>query len=197
MAHWGWYWKIKLNHTPKPLCAHFFCLDSFSLFKIKDSFEACVNKIALEMPPYKLKATLLHDRYSVVYQDGSYDIPIEKLPCNYGGIRYYLRCPKCDQRMRFLYCKDGLFACRQCLKIGYFTQRLRPSVRCLIMENKYRDKIKALGGDNYKKPRWMKTSRYDSLRQRCWDYDSKFENAVVKELLEWYPKKRDEILKWI
>lgn len=197
MAHWGWYWKIKLNHTPKSLCTHFFCLDSFSLFKIKGSFEACLNKVALEMPPYKLKATLLHDKYSVVYQDGAYDIPIEIQSCNYGGIRYYLHCPKCDRRMRLLYCNNGLFACRKCLKIGYFTQRLRPSIRCIIMESKLKDKIKLMGGDDYKKPPNMKTVRYDSLRQRCLGYQNKFENALIKELLEWYPNKRDEILKWI
>jgi len=63
------------------------------------------------------------------------------------------------------------------------------------MESKYRDKIKALGGDDYKKPPRMKTLKYEALRRRCWDYDSKFESAVVKELLEWYPKKHDEILR--
>ncbi|MFA6991423.1 MAG: hypothetical protein WC192_05245 [Candidatus Babeliales bacterium] len=197
MTHWGWYWKIKIKHKPKSLCPSYFCLDSFSLFKIKGSFEACINKVSLEMPPYKLKATLLYDKYSVEYSGGKYEIPIEKQSCNYGGSRYFLHCPKCNLRMRFLYCKDGLFACRRCLKIGYFTQRLRPSIRCIIMESKYVNKIKLMGGDNYKKPPRMKSVRYDLLRERCRNYENKFENAVRKELLEWYPKKREDLLNFL
>ena len=197
MAHWGWYWKIKMKHKPKKSCTQYPCLDSFSLFKIKNSFESCLGKVALEMPPYNLKATLLYDRYCVEYEEGKYEIPIEKQPCNYGGSRYFLHCPKCNRRMRFLYCDKGMFACRKCLKIGYFTQRLRPSIRCIIMENKYVNKIKLMGGDHYKKPPRMKTVRYDSLKQRCINYENKFEDSVRKELLKWYPKKRAEILTFL
>jgi len=31
MAHWGWYWKVKLKHTPKRLCSEVNRLDLFEL----------------------------------------------------------------------------------------------------------------------------------------------------------------------
>jgi len=65
------------------------------------------------------------------------------------------------------------------------------------MESKYVNKIKLMGGDNYKKPPRMKSVRYDLLRERCRNYENKFENAVRKELLEWYPKKREDLLNFL
>lgn len=85
----------------------------------------------------------------------------------------------------------------KCLNLGYFTQRLRPSVRCIIMESKYRTKITLLGGDVFKKPPRIKSVKFNALKNRCLNYESKFEPAVIKELLEWYPDKCDEILRLV
>jgi hypothetical protein len=199
MTHWGWYWKIKKKHKPKSLCPNYFCLDSFSLFKIKGSFEACLNKVALEMPPYKLKATLLYDRYSVEYAGGKYDIPIERQSCNYGGFRYFLHCPKCNQRMRMLYCKDGFFSCRKCLNLGYYKQRLIASERCLLMGVEVKDSVKIRGGsiEQNTKPKRMRRTTFEAKKTRYRMYEDKYEQACIKELLEWYPDRRDEILRLV
>jgi hypothetical protein len=33
MTHWGWYWRIKRRHIPKPICTSYKCLYSFEFFK--------------------------------------------------------------------------------------------------------------------------------------------------------------------
>ncbi|MCK5632870.1 hypothetical protein KAH94_03920, partial [bacterium] len=104
MAHWGWYWKIKLKHKRKCLCSGLITIDSFKMFKNKMGTRLCKGKISYQIPKYVLKATLLDDHYNVTYSDGHYTIPIEKQPCNYGGFRYFFHCPQCDKRMRILYC---------------------------------------------------------------------------------------------
>lgn len=193
MAHWGWYWKVKLKHKPKRLCSHFMCLDSFELFRNKLGVQMSMNQVAYEIPKYKLKATLLSDRYDVEYDGGFYSIPIEKQPCNYGGFRYYLRCPKCNQRMRKLYCDQGVFNCRKCLNLGYYTQRLRPSERCLYMVVKVSKKLENMAGSLDRKPPWMKRRAFEGLKDRDDEYWEKRHDAVRKELIEWYPNKRAEI----
>jgi len=116
------------------------------------------------MPEYNLKATLHEDHYQVRYSAGSYRIPIEKQPCNYGGFRYFFHCPDCDKRMRILYCKEGKFLCRKCLDLCYFTQTLRPSIRCLKMSRKVKMKLYSMAGSPAEKPPWMKKKTFEKLR---------------------------------
>ena len=63
MTHWGWYWKIKKQHSPKALCSSFgfMEIDSFSMFKNKELVRLIRegnDRIALEIPDYKFTATL-------------------------------------------------------------------------------------------------------------------------------------------
>lgn len=192
MTHWGWYWKVKRQHTPKRLCSWYYTLDSFSLFKIKESFEWCLNRVALEIPRYKLKATLLIDRYSVEYDCGKYDILIEKQPCNYGGIRYFLHCPVCTRRMRILYCHGGFFCCRKCLKLGYFSQRLVAYMRFSFRANDIEKYLEARGGTLYKKPPRMHKITFEDLRDAHWKYEEKSNEAIEKECLSMRRNKREE-----
>jgi len=182
MTHWGWYWRVKLSwYKPKGLCSWYTTIDSFEMFKIKEAIEWCINKVAYEIPQYKLKATLLSNSYQVEYDGGSYSIPYEKQACNYGGFRYFFHCPRCNQRMRKLYCKDGKFLCRKCLNIGYYTQRLRPSERYLIMKIKAEDKIENMAGSLQIKPPWIKYKTFRKLKTQYVKYDEKYYHAWGKE----------------
>lgn len=89
MTHWGWYWRIKKNHTPKDCCLWMNPLNSFELFKNKQRIKLIKEspaRICFEIPLYNLKAILMdNDSLNVFYRQGSYIIPVEKKPCNYGG----------------------------------------------------------------------------------------------------------------
>lgn len=192
MTHWGWYWGVKLSwYKPKGLCSWYISMDSFEMFRNKEGVAWCMNKVANEIPSFKLKATLLSNSYQVEYDGGSYSIPYEKQACNYGGFRYFLSCPRCNQRMRMLYCKDGKFLCRKCLNLGYFTQRLRPSARCIIMGMKIKKHLEDRAGGLHRKPPWMKCKTFEALRDRYFDYDEeKWKKEHTKELIKWHPRLR-------
>jgi hypothetical protein len=196
MTHWGWYWKIKQNHTPKRLCSNFHSIDSFKMFKNKEGVAACMNKVAYEVPANNLKAILYADHYFVEFTttDGCpvyYKIPISKQPCNYGGFRYFFLCPRCEKRMRILYFKDGGFLCRKCMSLGYITQRLRPTMRYRHMSRKTEEYLKNRSGDLYKKPPRMHHDRYQKLKSKQFYYEGKSGQASNKELREWFGQRAE------
>ncbi len=92
--HWGWYWKIKRwDYIAKAVCEAYESeeLDSFSMFNdyqrqvkpIRETSDKCI----LHIPGYDFKAYLQdNDDLLVLYRDGSYTIPVERKPCNYGGL---------------------------------------------------------------------------------------------------------------
>lgn len=48
-------------------------------------------------------------------------IPISETPCNYGGVRYWFKCPSCNHKRLDLY-GGRLFRCRDCRALGYECQ---------------------------------------------------------------------------
>lgn len=200
--NWEWYWKVKKQHTAKALCSWFIELDSFNLFKNKqclDLIKGSNDKTSFEIPRYKLVARLMdNDSLQVNYNDGSYVIVVEKKPCNYGGFYNFFHCPQCDKRMRKLYCVDGKFLCRKCTNLGYGSQRLRASRRCLYMSSKVKDFLKSRAGSLDQKPPWMKKRTFERLKNQYLEYrEFKYTDALQRELLSWYQQKADMILKLI
>jgi len=198
MAHWGWYWKVKLKHRRKRLCSYLQCIDSFAMFKNKELVEMFRNKVAYEIPDYGLKITLREDHHHVEYEGGSYNIPIEKQSCYFGGFRYFFHCPKCDRRMRLLYFDKGLFLCRKCADLCYYTQILRPPDRCLAMASKIKEKLESRAGNLDRKPPWMKKKTFEALKKKYSEYrDTKYMKAKNKELVELYLELADEVEHWV
>ena len=70
-------------------------------------------------------------KYSVQKAGGesvpySYNVYIETTPCNYGGKRWWFRCPSCHRRCRVLYLPyyAKVFACRICHNLTYESQQV-------------------------------------------------------------------------
>lgn len=57
------------------------------------------------------------------WQDVRELIWLEATPCNYGGERLWLTCPRCHSRRRVLYSVGGRFRCRQCHDLAYTSTR--------------------------------------------------------------------------
>lgn len=189
MTHWGWYWWVKRKHRRKATCSRFIAIDSFEMFRSKEGVKACRNGIIYEIPQFQLKAFLLsNDNYRIEYRGGVYGIAVEKQACNFGGFRYFFHCPHCDGRMRILYCNEGIFLCRKCLNLCYFTQLLRPPERCLIMAGKVEKKIQDMAGSLQRKPPRMALKTYVALKVKYREYsETKYFMAKTKELVELYP----------
>ena len=192
MTHWGWYWKVKKKHKAKPLCSGFWLveIDSFDMFKNKEGIEwvkNSVDRISFQVPRYNLKARLMDDEsLAVEFSGGSYTIPVEKRLCNYGGFYRFFHCPACKRRTRKLYCMQGEYRCRKCAKLGYYTQRLRPSRRNLYMETKVKESIMNRGGSLAEKPPRMHWKTFEKLRDKSEHYNQRYFWASTDELYEWY-----------
>lgn len=68
------------------------------------------------------------NRWSGEKSDMDFKIPLTTTPCNYGGVRYWFRCPlsengqHCGRRVGVIYSIDKWFGCRYCGEITYAKQ---------------------------------------------------------------------------
>lgn len=170
MTHWGWYWKIKKQHIPRTLCSTLVSIDSFKLLQNNNTTSG------FTVTPLNIRATIKDDHLQVTYgkrKEISYSITIDKLTCNFGGFRYFFRCPLCKQRMRLLYfAQNSIFLCRKCLNLGYVSQRLRSNLRYDYMSSKVKEIVKKKGGslDQYKKPPQMHLNSFKQLQDKQYSY---------------------------
>lgn len=61
----------------------------------------------------------LHLWYSVNKESRKQPIRISNTECNYGGVRYWMHCPRCFRRIGKLHNVGGCVACRQCHDLTY------------------------------------------------------------------------------
>ncbi len=180
MTHWGWYWKKKLQHTPKSLCSSFPCLDSFKLCKENiEGFSIDSRGINADRLPGYFKVNIENGRQ----QGNSYLIPVEKQSCHFGGFRYFFRCPACRKRMRKLYGLDIYFFCRKCHNLGYHSQRQSSFLRFGNMSYKIEKVLKEKGGSIHLKPKWMRSHTFERLKKKYWNYEMKAEIVLHNAIL--------------
>ncbi len=194
MAHWGWYWKVKQKHIPRIICTKLPTIDSF---KLAQHIKAMVG---FSVQPLGVKAIFQGNILKITYRkhkDYSYIIPIDKQPCNYGGFRYFFKCPLCQRRMRILYfAQQSIFLCRKCLNLSYETQCLRPTKRYEYMSQKVKDSMKDKQGnlELSKKPPRMHKGKYQKLKDKQFDYECKSHEALCQELRLWHGVKIEPFL---
>lgn len=183
MTHWGWYWKVKRKHTPKPLCNQYACLDSFKIFKNEND-----SGFKISDQREGISGELMKDAFVITTMELSYSISVEKQNCHFGGFRYFFRCPniKCQKRMRKLYYHKGMFLCRNCWNIGYYSQRLSPSKRSMLMKDKIENTLKAMGGSVYQKPKWMRWRTFERIKGKKRAYEWKHQFALENEVMQMY-----------
>lgn len=106
-------------------------------------------------------------------------VQIEWTPCNYGGHRAWFRCPAecCGRRVAILYFV-GVFACRRCHQLAYWSQRCSASEAALSLAQAIRERLGGSRNMYYpfpSKPRGMHWKTYSRLRllhdkadAHCW-----------------------------
>ena len=92
------------------------------------------NGVHIVVDLQKKKYPCLYFCYSILqpggeYRDFEYRVDLEVTKCNYGGVRFWYKCPVeilgCDRRVTVLYLVGDLFACRNCFRISYKTRNKR------------------------------------------------------------------------
>lgn len=86
------------------------------------------GNMAVVYLPDKLAIVLV---YSIVYSDERPNddieqyIELETTPLNFGGVRYWMKCPSCDKRVRTVHkpTTRKRFKCRTCWNLSYFSSQ--------------------------------------------------------------------------
>jgi len=90
-------------------------------------------------------------------------------PCNFGGERRWLRCPKCNRRIGVIYGVGGIFQCRGCHDLAYPSQHKRPNPSDRARERAQAIWMRLGASANLfepfpAKPKWMRWPTYWRLR---------------------------------
>lgn len=98
----------------------------------------------------------------------------EQLPCNYGGHRALIVCPRCNRRARYLYLRWRQFMCRPCTRVRYWTQTASPDARMVYGIRRLQKRLAPeIDPDDYvidyipKRPPGMRRRTYQRLKQRA------------------------------
>ena len=112
-------------------------------------------------------------------------VSLDKTRCNYGGYRYWFKCPKCNERSGVLYKKDSKFFCRQCHKLPYSCQREHKVDRLVRKMRKIRKRMGApsnLSEPILLKPKGMHWKTFEYLRMKEMIFSRKYAQAAIAYL---------------
>ena len=108
------------------------------------------------------------------WRDMKYPVQLADTACHYGGQRAWWLCPVvgCGRRVAVLY-GGAVFACRQCQRLAYASQREAPDDRACRRADKLRDRLGweagILNGEG-NKPKGMHWLTYERLKARHNDH---------------------------
>ena len=99
-----------------------------------------------------------------------YDISLTRTSCHFGGCRHWFVCPWCNRRCALVYglSRDGYFACRRCMRLGYASES---EDTCSRLWRKMR-KLEARLVDGETKPKRMHMLTFERICSRMDDVDS-------------------------
>jgi len=91
-------------------------------------------------------------------------VSIETTRCNFGGVRPWFRCPRCNCRRAVLYgtASDGRFGCRGCMRLAFNIEAETTWGRICRKRHKLEAKLVA----HREKPRKMRWDAYARIRMQ-------------------------------
>ena len=138
-----------------------------------------IHSVSVETSAVTLKYRMRRDGQP--WNDLSQEIQLDRTPCNFGGSRDWFRCPDCRRRVCLLYL-DSRFSCRECLDLGYLSQRQLDWEREVDRALEIRDLLGWKGdllSPHRSKPKGMHWQTYFDL---CADYDDLVHHVFRKAL---------------
>ena len=142
-----------------------------------------VASISVRPEQGRLVLIYRHQRGGSDWQDQNYPVYLDKTPCHLGGERHWFRCPArgCGQRVAILY-GGAVFACRNCHRLVYPSQRESEHDRAARKADRIREKLGWFGGilegSDLGKPKGMHWRTY---RRLCEEHD-----ALAECALSWF-----------
>ena len=103
---------------------------------------------------------------------------LDTTPCNYGGVRWWFRCPCCSRRAAALYITGCRLRCIRCGRFSYASQRGDAMDRAWIKQRKIEAKLI----DGWDKPKGMHWKTYDRLHDEILECERKKDIALMKAM---------------
>ena len=125
------------------------------------------SSIKMSVEENEVTLTYQHQSSNNVFLDKHYTVKLNWTSCNYGNKRPWFICPAkgCGRRIAILY-GGSVFACRQCYRLAYPSQREdlygRAARKANIIRNKLGWELGILNGKD-SKPKGMHWSTYEKL----------------------------------
>jgi len=121
--------------------------------------------------------SLKYITYSSASDDPQGQLEIITTNCNYGGHRYWFRCPRCDHKAVKLYIFEHRLQCQSCTGLPYKSQNETPSDRNIRRVRKVRRILGA--SDNIldpiiRRPKRMHHKTFERLRIKAESIDDIF-----------------------
>ena len=101
-------------------------------------------------------------------------IGLTSTPCNYGGVRWWFRCPYCQRRAAVLFIMGSALRCATCSRMSYASQRGDAINRTWIKQQKLEAKL--IKG--WQKPKRMRLKTYERLRAGIIECEIQREDAL-------------------
>lgn len=130
---------------------------------------------------------VLHYRFSAngkTYEEISQTISFDFTACNYGNIRKWLICPKCNKRVVALYAARKYFYCRHCYKLQYFSQQADYLARLIDQKQKLGAKIfQEYNGVNWRKKKGIHQKTFNQLFSKYLSLNKKINASLSEKFL--------------
>lgn len=103
-------------------------------------------------------------------------LKIIAIPCTYGGLRHFVICPCCFKRVRHLYRHQGLYGCRLCFGLSYWTQNQTTAMRLFV---KQRNIYEGHEIDEWERPKGMHRTTFERLKREFVELDEMREVSIA------------------
>ncbi len=104
-------------------------------------------------------------------------VTMSQTPCRYGGVRHWFHCPTCQRRCEVLYLRFGRFACRQCNRVAYTSQRGGPLDR---LQHKL-TKLQNTKGEH--RPRGMHHKTWERLQNDSFELELQLDDLFASRAI--------------
>jgi hypothetical protein len=135
--------------------------------------------------PGLVRVTANRWRVDIEFRGGATQrITIAWTPCNFGGMRPWLRCGRCNGRVGKLYNTGASLTCRRCLDLWYASQRRGAKSRTYLQALKLRLRLNgtaSIGLPIPDRPRRMHRRTYQRLCRRLEKLERDLERFRLRE----------------
>tara|TARA_R100000544_G_C2227255_1_gene61737 strand:- start:5013 stop:5651 length:639 start_codon:yes stop_codon:yes gene_type:complete len=118
------------------------------------------------------------------WQELNYKVDLETTKCNFGGLRYWFRCPECNKRACVLY-GGTIFKCRSCHGLVHKSRNESALDQAIRRLHKEKDKLYTNDDislyDSVKwlfKPKWMRHKVFNTKKAKMLVMEAKV-NALI------------------